>query len=325
MRRVTSIAGAVGLGFLSFGFLASVVLVLLTPLPRDPWRKAPVPEGGLYLRATDGADLFLRHWQPARDGQRVVLAIHGLGQHSGYHHRIGAMLAERGTIYYAVDLRGNGLTRTPHGDVPSVERLYDDLDELLIQMRQRHPGIPVFVLGHSLGGSLVASWAAERQPAILDGLVIIAPAATAEAADVPWVNWLVGPALWTLFPHRSVMSIADDAYAPERLSRTIDLPDEVTRIASDPLQLRGMSMAFALAAARLREQAARLAPRIAVPTLVLVGDQDPALAGARQLYEMLPNNGRSWTEISNGPHLLFHVQATPAVAEAIHTWLSNRS
>lgn len=298
----------------------STAAVLLSTSPPAPWASAPIPSGGEYITVSDGAELFVQQWLPQADVQQVVLGLHGLGQHSGYHSRAGQSLRAAGIAYYAPDLRGNGLTRTAHGDVPSQGRVYADVTELVAHLKQRHPGARIYVLGHSLGGALAASWAAETQPDI-DGLITLAPAMTAGAAPVPWTNWIKGPAAWLFLRHRPTLAIGPTAYDPGRLSQTINLPDQVDFIVRDPLHLQAMSMEFALAANDLRQQTIGRASRIQVPTLVLVGAQDPAQEGARQMYDALTVTAKHWVLVPSATHMLFQIEETPAVMAAVTDWL----
>lgn len=298
----------------------STTVLLMTPEPRDPWRDQPAPPEGEYLLADDGAELFLRRWLPSGKVAQVVLGLHGLGQHSGYHQAAGESLAASGVAYYALDSRGNGWTRTKHGDLPSVERLYDDLDLLVAQLEERYPEARVYVLGHSLGAATAAAWAAERQPDI-GGLLVLAPAMTAEAAPVPWLNWVKGPAAWMLFRQRTALQIDDQAYSRERLAPKINLPEELDRMEADPMQLKGMSMAFALAAKQVRETAIPLAGEIRVPALVLVGDADPALPGAQEFFEALAVPDKRWVTVPGASHMLFQIREREQVMAQVVEWL----
>lgn len=302
----------------ALGLLLSALLVLLTPLPDDPWRRLPVPPEGEYMRAPDGAELFMRRWLPGGEVHQVILGLHGIGQHSGYHRRAGEGLASAGIAYYALDLRGNGLTRTPHGDLPGKAQVYADISAVVAQIRRRHAGARVYVLGHSLGGAIAACWAAETQPDV-DGLLLLAPGMTAETAPMPVSNWLKGPAAWFCFRHRAVLGIGETGYAAERLEGRI-LPEEAQRIAGDPLHLQAMSMAFAMTVGRMRPAATALAGRVRVPTLVLVGEQDPARVGAHRFYAGLTVAEKRWV-LMEIDHLLFHIRETPAVLEAVVDWL----
>ena len=146
---------------------------------------------------------------------------------------------------------------------------------------------------------------------------------TAGAASVPWHNYLKGPAAWLFFPHRPVLEIGADAYAPERLTQTVNLPEEVDFIAQDPMHLQKMSMQFALAANRFRNETIDLAPQIQVPTLTLVGDADPAQVGAEQFYQALRTADKTYVRVPHATHLLFHIQEMPLVVQEVYTWLQS--
>ena len=306
---------------LALGFWGiSALAVLSTPVPENPWSNKANPPEGEYFRVSDNTEIFIRHWLPDKKPQKAILALHGLGQHSGYHRRFGKSLARRGIAYYAFDMRGNGLTRTLHGDIPSIERLYDDVDDFIQYIRQRHPQSVVYVLGHSLGGAFAASWAAERNP-MIDGLLILSPAMTATAAPVPPLNYLKGPAAWMFFPHRPVLEIDSRAYARERLSQIINIPEEVDFIVSDELHLRKLSMRFALAANYFRKRTISLAPHIQIPTLTLVGEADPARVGAKQFYDALTVTDKSFILIPDVGHMILQIQETPLIVQEVLAWL----
>jgi acylglycerol lipase len=294
--------------------------VLFTPLSSDPWRGQYIQADSEYIRVSDGAELFVRHWLPSGEAQQVILALHGLGQHSGYHHRFGANAADTGRAYFALDLRGNGLTRTAHGDVPSIERLYMDVDEIVQILRHRYPKVPAYVLGHSMGGAMAATWAAERQPEI-DGLLILSPAMTAAVTPLPWLNYLKGPAAWLFFPHRPVLSIDETAYAQGRLNAIINVPSEVEFIVKDTLHLQHMSMQFALAANRFRKKAIPLAPQIRVSTLTLVGKADPACVGAQQFYEAQSISDKTFILVPDIGHMVFQIEEMSLVLDEVVKWL----
>ncbi len=304
-------------------WLASIIAVLITSVPMDPWRNQTTPAEGEYIRASDGIQLFVRSWLPGSEPGEVILALHGLGQHSGYHARFGEALARHGSAYYALDLRGNGFTQTAHGDIPSVIRLYSDLDELCSLLHDRHPQSPFYVLGHSMGAAMAACWAAEHNPKI-NGLLLLAPAMTAAATPVPWSNYLKGPAAWLFFRHRSVLGIGKTAYARERLEKVVNLPDQVDFIVHDPLQLKGMSMEFALAANQFRKNAIPLASLVHVPTLTLVGDQDLSRVGAKQFHAGQKIADKDFYLIPNATHMLFQIQEMDGVVMRVKEWLLAR-
>lgn len=132
----------------------------------------------------------------------------------------------------------------------------------------------------------------------------------------------MGPALWLFFPHRSVLQVDPSAYARERLAQTIDIPAEVEKIAEDPLQLRSISMRFALSLKHFRDRSLELADRIHVPTAVLVGDIDPARAGAARFYDGLTVTDKRLVLLPDASHMLFQIRETPAVLQAVIEWIA---
>lgn len=99
-----------------------------------------------------GANLFWRLWEAPRPVATVLL-VHGLGEHSGRYDDFARVLAEEGITVFAFDLRGHGRSQGPRGDVDAFPRFLEDLLAMEEEMgRQVPPGLPGFLLGHSLGG-----------------------------------------------------------------------------------------------------------------------------------------------------------------------------
>jgi alpha-beta hydrolase superfamily lysophospholipase len=105
---------------------------------------------------SDGQALFARRWLPDSQPKAVVLIVHGYAEHSGRYDHVGAALVERGYAVEAFDLRGHGKSPGRRAFIRSFDEYLADLDALLADVERRHPGTPVFLLGHSMGGSIVA-------------------------------------------------------------------------------------------------------------------------------------------------------------------------
>jgi hypothetical protein len=93
-------------------WIISIILVALTPVRKYQGSNQAAPSTEVFFRLSGGVELFVRKWVPAVGTQRVIMGLHGLGQHSGYHHLVGEAMAERGIAYYAMDIRGNGFTKS---------------------------------------------------------------------------------------------------------------------------------------------------------------------------------------------------------------------
>ena len=117
-----------------------------------------------------GVRIHFRGWAPEGASRGVVVICHGVNSHGGQHAWTAEELATRGFAVYAVDLRGRGMSEGERFYVDDVAEYVADLRGLILIARERHPGLPVFLLGHSAGGVVACSYALDHQDEI-DGLV----------------------------------------------------------------------------------------------------------------------------------------------------------
>jgi alpha-beta hydrolase superfamily lysophospholipase len=128
--------------------------------------------------ASDGENLAMQDW-PLPDGavQRgTVVIVHGLGEHAGRYEHVARRLNEWGFAVRGYDHYGHGDSGGTRGALPSESRLVDDLGDVVESTRQRMPaGLPLIVLGHSMGG-LVAACLVAMGRVRVDGLILSSPA-----------------------------------------------------------------------------------------------------------------------------------------------------
>ena len=124
----------------------------------------------------DGVDLPLRQWQPwDRPTEAAILALHGFNDYSKGLAAAGKGMARRGFAFYAYDQRGFG--NTPQRGVwPGEAQLVEDLRIAARLVKARHPDLPLFLLGESMGGSVIMAAVTGDDPPIADGVILAAPA-----------------------------------------------------------------------------------------------------------------------------------------------------
>lgn len=106
--------------------------------------------------------------------RHLVLVSHGYAEHVGRYEHLAAALVEAGAGVYAIDHVGHGRSSGDRAVVPDIEAVVDDLHRLDRRARAEHPGLPVVLLGHSLGG-LIATRYAQLYGESLTALVLSAP------------------------------------------------------------------------------------------------------------------------------------------------------
>ena len=126
--------------------------------------------------APDGLTLRTRRWTPDRARTAVVVVVHGVHEHSGRYAYLASALMRRGVEVRALDLRGHGESDGPRGQVDAFADYVADVSAVLDDAVAEAGGLPVFVLGHSMGGLVVADTVVARGTAGLAGVALSSPA-----------------------------------------------------------------------------------------------------------------------------------------------------
>ena len=176
----------------------------------------------VVLERGDQPSLFLRSHAAAEEKARMVI-VHGLGEHSGRYLALADHLADMGFSLWIPDLRGHGRSGGDRGHVDAFDDYLSDVREILDRARSdKPPGIPLFLLGHSMGG-LVSILAALQFQDQIDGLVLSSPA-VGVAVPLPAVKKAAARLLARLLPRLGIKNELD----PQTVSRD---PDTVRRLA----------------------------------------------------------------------------------------------
>jgi alpha-beta hydrolase superfamily lysophospholipase len=211
-----------------------------------------------------GLSIFWQAWLPPDPCRGVVVIAHGAGEHSGRYLHVADRLVREGYAVYALDHRGHGRSAGPRALVDRMDNLVADLDTLVVQAAQEHPDLPVFLLGHSMGGTVSLCYALRHQDR-LDALALSGPLA---AIDEPSpVVKIVAKTLSALAPRLPAIGVD-----PSLVSRD---PAVVKAYEDDPLvHHRKLPVRTAAELAAAVESFPARVPEITVPTLILYGDAD---------------------------------------------------
>jgi alpha-beta hydrolase superfamily lysophospholipase len=130
------------------------------------------------LIAADGNNLAVQDW-PLDDGvarRGVVVLIHGLGEHAGRYDPLARQLNDWNFSVRGYDQWGHGESGGQRGSLPTEQRLLDDLADVVDNTREHMPaGLPLILLGHSMGGLVAARFVSLRVRPV-DGLILSSPA-----------------------------------------------------------------------------------------------------------------------------------------------------
>lgn len=242
----------------------------------------------------------------------VVLLVHGYAEHSGRYEHVGSWLAARGLATYAYDHQGHGRSAGPRCHVRRFSDLLDDAEVAAERARHAHPGLPLFVVGHSMGGLVTAALACERAPSV--AAFVTSGAALATTEPPPRVLlWLLRGVRWVA-PRLSLASRLD----PSGLSSDASV---VQAYLDDPLVERRMTASLAVEMFAAMRRTVGRGHRVSSPFFALHGADDPICApvGSAAFAAGVPA-GR-YLELPGMRHEIFNEPGREAVFEVMLEWL----
>ena len=277
---------------------------------------------GEYFIAGDGTQLALAEWLPPRPPRAVILALHGFNDRK----RAYAMPAEDwqkdGIATFAYDQRGFGANPNP-GRWPGQATLVADLASAIRAVRARYPGVPLYVVGESMGGAVVldAFGGAEgvAMPPV-DGLVLVAPAVWGRRTE----SLIERLALWAAIRTIPSMTFTGEGFGV-MASDNIPMLRELGR---DPLFIKATRVDSIYGLVNLMDAALIAGAHLKQPALLLYGAHDELVPpeAMQILADELPGRGNRSQRIvyyPHGWHMLLRDLEQPLVAEDIAHWIAD--
>lgn len=156
------------------------------------------------ISSSDGLTLFTRRWTPDRPTVAHLFLVHGVHEHSGRYAYAASHLMQHGIEVHAVDLRGHGQSEGPRAEVNSFSEYSDDVALALTPLLADAGDTPVFMMGQSMGGLVIARMVVDHGVRGLAGLILLSPAL---ALDAPAPLQKVAPVLARWLPRLPVGTV----------------------------------------------------------------------------------------------------------------------
>jgi alpha-beta hydrolase superfamily lysophospholipase len=139
-----------------------------------------MPPSTFRYPSSDGAQITAYRWDPAGEPRAVIQLTHGMGEHAQRYDRVARALNDAGFAVYAQDHRGHGASANGKalGDLGpgSWPALVADIGLLSARIRADRPGLPLILVGHSMGSFAVQQYLLDHS-ADVDGVVLTGTAA----------------------------------------------------------------------------------------------------------------------------------------------------
>jgi alpha-beta hydrolase superfamily lysophospholipase len=270
------------------------------------------------LRTTDGLTLSTAFWRPETQPKALALLAHGHAEHLGRYGLVIDALLANGFVVAGQDHRTHGRSDgEPRALVRRFDDLVDDFRIMALRVQAEHPGLPVVLVGHSMGGLLAARYALRYQ-AELSALVLSGPAFVVVGVTNPLLQLAVR--LISLpFPTMPVPRTEGDDLSTD--------PAIDTQFAADPLCYHGKT--------RLRtvseivhggKDALRRAPTLTIPLLAMNGALDPIVSptGTEEFERRAGSTDKTLRIWSGMKHEIFNEVDGDGVIDYTIDWLNAR-
>jgi acylglycerol lipase len=268
---------------------------------------------GMFKGVRD-ASIYYQCWLPEGQPKAVLLIVHGLAEHSGRYMNVVNHFVPLGYGVYGLDHLGHGKSEGARVYVKQFEDYTDTLKIYFDMVCQWQPDLPIFLVGHSMGGLIGALYLLDHQ-AELAGAVLSGPCIKT-TGDVSPVTVTIGRLLSVLMPQAGLIGLEAEGVCRD--------PAVVEAYVGDPLVHTGKTTAR-LAAELLKamDRVTAEATRITLPVLLVQGSADRLVDpdGTRMLYDTVSSADKEIEVYDGFYHEVFNEPEKDQVLGDVETWL----
>ena len=258
--------------------------------------------------------IFYQSWLHKDNIKALILVVHGLGEHSGRYTNLVNHVVPLGYGVYSWDHIGHGRSDGMRKYIDRFSDFTNVVAQYFQQVKSTHPELPIFILGHSMGGLITANYLLDKQ-ADFKGAIFSAPALKVAGGLNPFKLY-GGKLLSAIYPKFGMSPLDSSA-----ITRDLKVLEESRK---DPLTNYGKTSVRLLAElvdamTRFKKEARTLT----LPILVLQGSDDQVVdpTGANLLYESVSSTDKTLKVYPGLYHEVFHEPERESVLADVEVWL----
>ena len=177
--------------------------------------------------------IYYQYWLPESPPRAILLIVHGLNEHWGRYQHLAEYFTGAGFGVYGFDLIGHGKSDGTRSFVQNFATFTNPILTILDLITEQHPDLPIYLVGHSLGGLIGAKFLIDHQDkisgAILSGSLVSVPEYVSD------LTIKIGTIISKIIPKFRLIGIDKSG-----LSRD---PQVIANYINDPLVYNGKSTA----------------------------------------------------------------------------------
>jgi alpha-beta hydrolase superfamily lysophospholipase len=267
------------------------------------------------IDSAKGIKIFVRSWVPESTPKAVIVLCHGVNAHGGQYLWTAEQFVAAGLAVFALDLRGRGRSEGERFYVEDIADYVSDVANTIALAKSRNPGLPVYLLGHSAGGVVSATYVLDNQAQlagfICESFAFQVPAPGFALAAIKGISHIA--------PRLPVLKLKNEDFSRD--------PKAVEALNNDPLTAHEVQPALTVAAlVRADERLHDEFPSIKLPLLIMHGTADKATVcrGSQFFYDTAGSKDKTLKLYEGHYHdLLNDIGKEQAMAD-IQRWITER-
>jgi alpha-beta hydrolase superfamily lysophospholipase len=261
--------------------------------------------------------IYYQYWEPDTIPRAVIILVHGAAEHSGRYDRFAGYFTDHGYAVAALDHPGHGRSEGTRVHIDRFDDYIDALERFHEQVNNDFPGVPQFLLGHSLGGLISARYLLRHQARFV-GCVLSGPAIMTELEPGLVQTWMIR--LFSMVAPR-MGALQLDASGVSRD------PAEVERYLKDPLVYNGkMTARLVSELFSAMQDIHQRAGEIQLPLLLLHGGADAmtAPAGSAFMHDSVNSTDKQLKIYPGLFHEIFNEPEYESVFADVLSWCDDK-
>jgi len=270
-----------------------------------------------HFATRDGLSLPYQSWSAKDEKPKAILvALHGFNDYSAFFEDPATFMQAHGITSYAYDQRGFGGAGF-RGRWFENARYRMDARDFTQLIAEKHPGIPLYILGESMGGAVAMTMLSEQDAPWVTGAILSAPAVWGRES-MPWAQ----SALLWLSAHTMPSVTMSGRGLKIQPSDNIEM---LIALGRDPLIIKGTRVDAINGLVDLMDDALAASRTFSARSLILYGGRDEIVKAGptRMMFERLPKDAKDKHQIAIYPkayHMLLRDLDAKTVWTDIIAW-----
>jgi acylglycerol lipase len=270
-----------------------------------------------FFKAVRDTNFYYQGWLPEGEAKAILFIVHGVGEYCGRYANVVNYFVPRGYAVYGLDHIGHGKSG---GDREVIKRFEDFTEPLTTYYKMVtgwHPGLPVFIYGHSLGALITLFYLLDHQMDFKGAIISAPPIKIPD--NISSMTIFMGKILSTIAPKTGILGLDTSGLSHDQ--GVVALYD------NDPLVFHGkitasISAGMLKAMIRVNEEASK----ITLLLFILQGSADRIVdpSGAQLLSDKVGSKDKTFKIYKGLYHEVHNETDCDTMFKDLETWLTER-